>query len=178
RGRGARGRRRAAGRGPAACARARRPPGLSRPWTKRLRRACPLSPPGLCERLGCAPCATSADLGSCLGTVAAGIVTEVLHADAQGDDRCFRVARRAAVRAAARRLRAIARCARSDGGACVSTAPPARVTGLGRACRTPAAAACTAFGCLPCATAADVASCVGRATVAPVDSLARALLGG
>ena len=172
------GRLQAAGRRPAACVPDCPSPRGSRLLTRRLRRACPVAPPGLCERLGCAPCATSTDLGSCLGTAAAGIVTEVLHADAQGDDRCFQAARRAAVRAAARRLRAIARCARSDGGACVSTARASRVTGLARACRTPSAAACTAFGCVPCATAADLASCVGRATVAPVDSLARALLGG
>src|SRR5262249_30325841 len=128
------GRLQAAGRRPAACAPDCPSPRLSRPLTKRLRRACPLSPPGLCERLGCAPCATSADLGSCLGTAAAGIVTEVLHADAQGDDRCFQAARRAAVRAAVRRLRAIARCARRDGGACVSTARASHVSGLARAC--------------------------------------------
>jgi glucose/arabinose dehydrogenase len=173
------GRLQAAGRRPAACVPGCPSPRLSRPLRARLRRACPVAPPGLCERLGCAPCATSADLGSCLGAAAAGIVTEVVHADApQDDDRCFRAARRAAVRAAARRLRAIAGCARSGGGACVTAAPAPRVTGLAGACRTPPAAACTAFACLTCATAADLASCVGQATVAPVDALARALLGG
>jgi hypothetical protein len=172
------GRVQAAGRRPAACAPGCPSPEVSRPLRARLRRACPVAPPGLCERLGCAPCATTTDLGACLATAAAGIVTEVVHADApQSDDRCFRAARRAAVRAASRRLRAIARCARSRGASCVATAPAPRVTGLTRPCRTPPAAVCTAFACLSCTTAADLASCVGQATVAPVDALARALLG-
>jgi hypothetical protein len=56
--------------------------------------------------------------------------------------------------------------------------PAPRVTGLARVCRTPPATACTAFACLPCATAADLASCIGQSTVAPVDAFARTLLGG
>jgi hypothetical protein len=56
--------------------------------------------------------------------------------------------------------------------------PAPRVTGLARACGTPPATVCTAFACLPCTTAADLASCVGQSTVAPADALVRALLGG
>ena len=53
-----------------------------------------------------------------------------------------------------------------------------RVTGLARVCRTPSAIDCAAFGCQPCATAADLASCIAQSTVPPVDAVARALLGG
>jgi hypothetical protein len=60
----------------------------------------------------------------------------------------------------------------------VTTVPALRVTGLTRVCRTPPATACTAFACVPCATAADLASCIGQSTVAPVDAFARTLLGG
>jgi len=102
-----------------------------------------------------------------------------VHADPpQDDDRCVRAAKRAAVRAAGRRLRAIAACARAGGNSCATTVPAARVTGLARVCRTPPATACPTFACLPCATASDLASCIGQSTVAPVDAVARALLGG
>ena len=98
--RAAPGRVQAAGRRLAACISGCPAPPVSRPLRRRLRRACPVPPPGLCDRLGCGSCATTAELGSCLSTTAAGIVTEVVHADPPQDgDRCFRAAKRAAVRA-------------------------------------------------------------------------------
>jgi len=173
------GRVRAAGHRLAACTSGCPAPPVSRPLRSRLHRACPVPPPGLCDRLGCGSCATTAALASCLSTTAAGMVDEVIHPDpAQDDDRCLRAANRAAVRAAGRRLRAIAACARAGGSSCVTTVPAPRVTGLARVCRTPSAIDCAAFACQPCATAADLASCIGQSTVPPVDAVARALLGG
>src|SRR5262249_57508235 len=99
----------------------------------------------------------------------AGMGAEVVHGDRrQDDDRCVRAAKRAAVRAAGRRLRAIAACARAGGNSCATTVPAARVTGLARVCRTPPATACTTFACLPCATASHPLSCIRPAPVAPV----------
>ena len=176
--RAASGRVQAAGRRLAACVSGCPAPPVSRPFRAHLRRTCPIAPPGLCDRLGCGACGTTAALGSCLSTTAAEIVTELVHPDPPQDDRCFRAAKRAAVRTAGRRLRAIAACARTGGSSCVTTVPAARVTGLARVCKTPPATACTTFACLPCATAADLASCIGQSTIAPVDAVARALLGG
>jgi hypothetical protein len=177
--RAASGRVQAAGRRLAACASGCPAPPAPRSLRAHLRRACPIAPPGLCDRLGCGACGTTADLASCLSTAAAEIVTELVHPERpQDDDGCFRAAKRGAVRAARRRLRAIAACARSSGSSCATSVPGPRVIGLGRACRTLPATACAAFACIPCTTAAELAACIGQATVTPVDAFARTLLGG
>jgi len=47
------------------------PPALPAPPAEKLGRPCRVLPPALCTVLGCAPCATSADLAQCIAVVAA-----------------------------------------------------------------------------------------------------------
>jgi glucose/arabinose dehydrogenase len=170
---------RAAGRRPAACAPSCPVPRLPRAVRRKLTRTCGAPPPApACTGLGCAPCATAADLGACLGSAAASVATEVVHAGGAGvPDRCSRAVERVALRAATARLRAVASCVRSGGVSCGAAVPPP-VPKLARVCRTPPQALCSALRCAPCTTAAELAACLGQATRGPVDSLARTLAGG
>jgi glucose/arabinose dehydrogenase len=169
---------RAAGRRAAACDPTCPAPRLPGAVRHKLARTCGAPPPApACVGLGCTPCATAADLGVCLGSAAASVATEVVHAGGTGaPDRCSRAVRRVALRAATARLRAVATCVRSGGVSC-GAASPAPVAKLARACRTPPAALCSALRCAPCTTAAELGACVGQAIIAPVDSLARTLAG-
>jgi glucose/arabinose dehydrogenase len=170
---------RAAGRRPAACAPSCPAPRLPRALRRKLTRTCGAPPPAAaCTGLGCAPCATAADLGACLGSAAASVATEVVHAGgADAPERCSRAVERVALRAATARLRAVASCVRSGGVSCGAAAPPP-VAKLARVCRTPPQALCSALRCVPCTTSAELAACLGQATRGPVDSLARTLAGG
>src|SRR5262249_56044186 len=70
-------------------------------------------PASACVSLGCTACATAADLGACLGSAAASVATDVVHAaGASGPDGCSRTVKRVALRVAAARLRAVAKCVR------------------------------------------------------------------
>jgi hypothetical protein len=169
---------RAAARQPGRCAAECPVPRPSRAVARRLSRACGAPPPAAaCDGLGCAPCATASDLGACLSRVAAAVAAEVTHTVAPtAEDRCARTVRRIAIRSATARLRAVAACARRGGVAC-DDAPPPSPAKLGRACRRPSADLCDALRCTPCSSAPELGACVGRALVAPVDSLAQTLIG-
>src|SRR5262249_45545329 len=112
-----------------------------------------------------------------LAAVAAAVAADVVQAGGpEAADRCTRAVRRSSVRAAAVRLRAVATCARKGGRTCAADAPAVRPT-LGRVCRRPSPALCTALDCTSCTTPAELAACVGGAVAVPLDSLARTLLG-
>jgi glucose/arabinose dehydrogenase len=169
---------RAAGRRAAACDPTCPTPRLPGAVRHKLARTCGAPPPApACIGLGCTPCATAADIGVCLGSAAASVATDVVHAGGAGaPDRCSRAVERVTLRAATARLRAVARCVRSGGVSC-GAASPAPVPKLARACRTPPPSLCSALRCAPCTTAAELGACVGQAMIAPVDSLARTLAG-
>ena len=170
---------RAAGRREAACDPTCPTPRLPGATRRKLARTCGAPPPApSCVNLGCTACATAADLGACLGSAAASVATDVVHAaGASVPDRCSRTVKRVALRAAAARLRAVAKCVRAGGVSCAAGAP-APVPKLARACRTPPSFLCSALRCAPCSTTAELGACVGQSMIAPVDSLARTLVGG
>jgi glucose/arabinose dehydrogenase len=170
---------RAAGRRPLTCDPSCPAPRVPRAVGRRLARACGATPPaGVCAGLGCGACSTSADLGACLASAAAAVATEAMQsAGSEATERCTRAVRRSLVRTAATGLRDIAVCVRRGGESC--TAAPAVSGGkLPPACSSPPPALCSALDCAPCTTTADLRACVGRAVVAPVDALARTLVGG
>jgi glucose/arabinose dehydrogenase len=168
---------RRAGRRPADCTVGCPVPRVPAAIGRTLARACGAPPPsGACAGLGCAACATSADLGACLASAAAEVATEAVRgAGSEATDRCARAVRRSLVQTAAASLRDVARCVRRGDDSCAATALGRN---LPRACRLPPAALCSALDCIPCATRADLRACVGRAVFAPVDALARTLVGG
>ena len=170
---------RAAGRRTAACAPSCPTPRVPRAVRHRLARTCGAPPPAsACSGLGCAPCDTSDRLGVCLAAAAASVATDVVHAGGPGSrERCARAAERVAIRAATARLRAVAACARAGGTSCGRQSSPP-VPRLPRACRNPPPVLCRALRCAPCTTARELAACLGQATVIPIDSLARTLVGG
>src|SRR5262245_14475909 len=169
---------RAAARRPPACTPSCPVPRLPRSLRRAPARSCGTPPPAAaCNGLGCASCATTDELGACLASVAASVAADVLQAGGPAAaDRCTRAVRRSSVRAAAARLRAVAACARSGGRTCAADAPAVRPK-LGRVCRRPSPALCTALSCTSCATPGELAACVGGAVAVPLDSLARTLLG-
>jgi glucose/arabinose dehydrogenase len=142
-----------------------------------IARACgPVPPAGLCDRLGCAACATVQDLGRCLASVAAETATEAVQAAGTAPaGRCARSVGRAALGGMLARLRAVARCARDAGSACAIHAT-SRTRRLGAACRPPPPEICTALACAPCGPVA-LAACVDHAAAVPATALARTLLG-
>jgi len=170
---------RAAGRRVVACDPTCPTPRLPGAVRRKLARTCGAPPPGSsCVSLGCTTCAKAADLGACLGSAAASVATDVVHAGGAGAaDRCSRAVRRIMLRAATARLRAVADCVRSGGVSCAAAAP-APVPKLSRVCRTPPPSLCSALRCASCSTTAQLGACVGQALIAPVDSLARTLVGG
>jgi glucose/arabinose dehydrogenase len=168
---------RRAARRPTDCAAGCPVPAVPRGVGRTLSRACGASPPAeLCAGLGCATCQTTADLAGCLAAAAAAVATDAVRAaGSDATDRCTRSIRRMAPLTASRRLRAVARCARRGGAACVAEEPPVPPS-LGPACRTPSPAVCVALACTPCGRT-ELRGCVDTAVATASDALARTLLG-
>src|SRR5262249_45634014 len=134
-------------------------------------------PAAACDGLGCASCATADELGACLASVAASVAADVVQAGGpQAADRRTPAVPRPSGRAPPAPPRAGAPSPRQGGRPGVADAPAVRPT-LGRVCRRPSPALCTALDCTSCTTPGELAACVGGAVAVPLDSLARTLLG-
>ena len=151
---------------------------LLAPATARLTRAisrrCSAPPPALCARLGCAACASPADLAACVAGGGGVVAPLAAQAFTGGADSCHHAVFKAGLDLAIARGRALARCAargRTDCPAAPASSPRLAAA-LARRCAAPPADLCAAFDCASCGDAAALASCAAAAVTSAVDGFA------